>query len=267
MKYGASTLMKGTVEQFFDRARASFEVVEVVCDSPYQNPLDVNADFLNSVSRSLGTQFTVHCPFVNADIGSLDGTVRERSVRGVLDTIELGAAIGALLVVVHPTRGTRGSLEERDKVRSLERESLVRIHERAVERGLKMCVENMPSGSAFADKSLASGVMHLVKGLNGVGATFDVGHANTTTVPAQTMARHFGSLIGHVHVHDNRGAQDEHLEIGLGTVDWKEVVASLVELKYDGILLDESLNVEAARRGLAHLKRLVEEAQGLEQRS
>jgi sugar phosphate isomerase/epimerase len=266
MKYGASTLMKGTVEQFFDRARASFEVVEVVCDSPYESPLDVNAGFLRSVGRSLGTQFTVHCPFVNSDIGSLDDAVRERSVRGVLDTVELGAAIGALLVVVHPTRGTRGTMEERERVRALERESLVRIHELAATKGLKVCVENMPSGGAFADKSLASGVMHLVRGLDGVSATLDVGHANTTTVPAQTMARHFGPLIGHVHVHDNRGAQDEHLEIGLGTIDWGAVIAALVELKYDGILLDESLNVEAAGRGLAKLKRLVEEAQGLENR-
>ncbi len=264
MKYGASTLMKGTVEQFFDAARASFEVVEVVCDSPYENPLDVNADFLKSVSRSLGTQFTVHCPFVKTDIGSLDETVRERSVRGVLDTIELGEAIGASLVVVHPTVGTRGPLEERERVRALERESLVRIHERARATGLRVCLENMPSGRAFADKSLASGVMHAVRGLDGALATLDVGHANTTTVPPQTMARHFGSLIGHVHVHDNRGVQDEHLEIGLGTIDWKAVAAALVELEYDGILLDESLSIEAARRGLARLKTLMEEAQSLE---
>jgi sugar phosphate isomerase/epimerase len=248
MKYGASTLMKGTVEQFFDMARASFDVVEVVCDSPYASPLDVSAEFLKSVARSLGTQFTVHCPFVKSDIGSLDDAVREASVRGVLDTVELGSAIGALLVVVHPTRGTRGSLEERDRVRSLERESLVRIHERAAAKGLRVCVENMPSGGAFADRSLASGVMHLVRGLDGAGVTLDVGHANTTTVPAQTMARHFGSRIGHVHVHDNRGEQDEHLEIGLGTVDWKAVVTALVDLKYDGILLDESLNMEAGIR-------------------
>ncbi len=264
MKYGASTLMKGTVEQFFEVARASFDVVEVVCDSPYSSPLDVNSDFLKSVAGSLGTQFTVHCPFVNSDIGSLDDAVRERSVRGVLDSVELGSDIGASLVVVHPSRGTRGGLEERDRVRALERESLVRIHELAAAKGLRVCVENMPSGSAFADRSLASGVAHLVTGLDCARVTLDVGHANTTTVPAQTMARHFGSLIGHVHVHDNRGAQDEHLEIGLGTIDWKAVVTTLVTLKYDGILLDESLNVEAARRGVAYVKRLVEEAQGLE---
>ena len=264
MKYGASTLMKGTVEQFFDLARATFDVVEVVCDSPYESPLDVNADFLKSVGRSLGTEFTIHCPFVKSDIGSLDDAVRESSVQGVLDCIDLGSAVGASLVVVHPTRGTRGSLEERDRVKALEKESLVRVHERAVAKGLWVCVENMPSGGAFADRSLASGVMHLVKSLDGAGVTLDVGHANTTTVPAQTMARHLGSLIRHVHVHDNRGEQDEHLEIGLGTIDWRAVVRTLVELKYDGTLLDESLSVEAARRGVAHLKRLVEEAQGLE---
>ncbi|MBN1503904.1 MAG: sugar phosphate isomerase/epimerase [Candidatus Eisenbacteria bacterium] len=263
MKYGASTLMKGRVEEFFDAARSSFEVVEVVCDSPYKSPLDVNADFLNSVSASLGTQFTVHCPFVNSDIGSLDDAVRERSVRGVLDSIELGSAIKASLVVVHPARGTRGGLEERDRVRAVERESLVRINERAREKGLRVCVENMPSGGPFAERSLASGVMHLVKRLDGAGVTLDVGHANTTTVSAQTMARHFGSAIGHVHVHDNMGAQDEHLEIGSGTVDWRAVVKALVELKYEGAVVDESLTVAEARRGVAYLRRLAEEEQAL----
>jgi sugar phosphate isomerase/epimerase len=256
--------MKGTVEQFFDAARASFEVVEIVCDSPYRSPREVNRDFLGSVRKSLGVEFTVHCPFSNSDIGSLDDSLRESSVRGVLDSIELGAAIEARLVVVHPSRGTRGDLEERERIRALEVESLARIHESAASRGLRICVENMPSGLPFADRSLASGVMHLVKRLDGAGVTLDVGHANTTTVPAQTMAQHFGSLIRHVHVHDNKGGYDEHLEIGLGSVDWRAVTRKLVELGYDGVLLDETLSIEAAKRGLAYLKRLVQEVTGVE---
>jgi sugar phosphate isomerase/epimerase len=264
MKYGASTLMKGTVEQFFDGARASFEVVEIVCDNPYANPLDVNVDFLKSVKGSLGTQFTVHSPFVNSDIGALDASVRERSVRGALDSVELAFAIGASVVVVHPSRGNRGGLEERDRIKALERESLTRIDELAAARGVTVCLENMPSGSPFAERSLASGVLHLVRGLKSAGATLDVGHANTTTVPAETVARHLGPLIRHVHVHDNRGAEDEHLEIGKGTVDWRAVVRTLVSLGYDGVLLDESLTVEAARRGNAYLRGLVEEAKGIE---
>jgi len=184
----------------------------------------------------------------------------------VLDCIELGHAIGASLVVVHPSRGTRGSLEEREKIRAVEMESLVRIHEEARLKGLGICVENMPSGIAFADRSLASGILHLLRRLDGAKATFDVGHANTTTVPAHTMLRHMGPLVGHVHVHDNKGAQDEHLEIGTGSVKWRNLVQALLDVKYEGILLDESLNVEAAKRGLQYVRQLLEEVQGSERR-
>ncbi len=264
MKYGASTLMKGTVEQFFDRARDSFDVVEVVCDSPYSRPLDINSDYLRSVRRSLGTEFTVHCPFSKCDIGALDDSLREESVRGVLECIELGGLIEASLIVVHPSRGTRGSLEERERVRALEKESLSRIHESAASRKMRICVENMPSGLPFADVSLTSGILQLVKRLDGAGVTFDVGHANTTTVPAERMLKHFGPAVGHVHIHDNNGLEDEHLEVGTGSVDWSGVVRALVGLKYEGVLVDESLSLESAKRGIAYVRKLFEEVQRID---
>ncbi|MFH0777252.1 MAG: sugar phosphate isomerase/epimerase family protein [Candidatus Eisenbacteria bacterium] len=264
MKYGVSTLMKGTVEEFFDKARNSFEAVEIVCDSPYRRPLEVNTEFLRSVKRSLSIEYSVHCPFTDADIGAVDDSVRGRSVDGVLEAIEVASIIGAPIVVVHPARGSRGSLEERDRVKGLEKESLARIHEFAVSRETRICLENMPSGLPFAERSLASGVMHLAKGLAGAGITFDVGHANTTTVAAEKMLRHLGNLTSHVHVHDNAGSLDEHLEVGLGTVNWPAVVRGLVELRFEGILMDESLNVEAARRGINLLKRIEQEATGRE---
>jgi len=263
MKLGASTLMKGTVEQFFDKARDSFEAVEIVCDSPYRRPLEINADFLKSVRKSLGVEFAIHSPFNEVDIGSLDDSHRERSVRGVLEAIELGHLIEATAVVVHPAWGSRGSVEERERVRALEKDSLQRINEFARAKHVKACIENMPAGLPFVERSLASGILHLVEGLDNFGVTFDVGHANTTTVPPEKMLEHLGSVVAHVHVHDNQGARDEHLEVGLGTVNWRNVISGFVRMGYQGILIDESLSVDAALRGARVLRRILEEV-GLE---
>ncbi|MCX5799887.1 MAG: sugar phosphate isomerase/epimerase [Candidatus Eisenbacteria bacterium] len=264
MKFGASTLMKGRVEEFFDGAKDSFEAVEIVCDSPYATPLDINTRFLQSVRKALGVEYTVHSPFTSTDIGALDYSLRKQSVGRILEAIEVGSVIEASIIVVHPSPGTRGSIEEREKIRALEKESLEEIHIFARPRGIRVCVENMPSGFPFLDRSLASGVMHLVEGLEGAGVTFDVGHANTTTVLPEKMLEHFGrDLVAHVHVHDNRGVRDDHLEIGKGNIHWREVVTRLVEVQYQGILMDESLNIEAAKRGIRFLKKLFEEVEKL----
>ncbi|UCF78078.1 MAG: sugar phosphate isomerase/epimerase [Candidatus Eiseniibacteriota bacterium] len=235
-----------------------------MCDTPYRRPLEINTDFLKSVRKALGIEFAVHSPFNETDIGSLDDSHRERSLGGVLEAVELGHIIGASVVVVHPAAGSRGGLEERDRVRGLEKESLQRISEFARSREVKMCIENMPAGLPFAERSLASGVMQLVRSLDWSGVTFDVGHANTTTVPAERMLEHFGPSVTHVHVHDNQGSWDQHLEIGLGNVNWKAVIRQLVRLDYRGILVDESFSVEAARRGVHILRRVIEEVQALE---
>jgi sugar phosphate isomerase/epimerase len=265
MRFGASTLMKGKVEEFFDEARDSFEAVEIVCDSPYVTPLEINTQFLKSVRKALGLEYTVHCPFTSVDIGSLDDSSRKRSVERILEAIEVGSVIEASIMVVHPAIGSRGSFEEREKVRALERESLERIHDFARTKNVRICVENMPAGLPFVERSLASGVMHLIGDLEGAGITFDVAHANTTTVPPEKMLEHFGrDLIAHVHVHDNRGIRDEHLEIGKGNINWRSVVTKLMELEYHGILMDESLSIEAAKRGTHFLKQVFEEVQKLE---
>jgi sugar phosphate isomerase/epimerase len=259
MKFGASTLMKGTVEQFFDKARDSFEAVEIVCDNPYRRPLEVNTGFLKSVRKTIGVEFAVHSPFNEIDIGSLDDSYREKSVDGILEAIELGHIIEASVVVVHPATGSRGAIEERERLREVEKESLQLINEFAGQKGVRICLENMPSGLPFVERSLASGVMQLAKDLDNFGITFDVAHANTTNVPAGKMLEHLGETVEHVHVHDNRGTRDEHLEIGLGNVDWKGIIGRLVRMDYKGILTDESLSVEAAQRGVGVLRRIAEE--------
>jgi len=265
MRFGASTLMKGRVEEFFDGAKGSFETVEIVCDSPYRTPLEINTQFLKSVRRALGVEYTVHSPFMSTDIGALDDSSRKLSVERVLEAVEVGSTIEASIIVVHPAIGSRGSIEERERIRGLEKESLERINDFARSKNMRVCVENMPAGLPFVDRSLASGVMQLVEGLAGAGVTFDVAHANTTTVPPEKMLEHFGcGLIAHVHVHDNRGARDDHLEIGKGTINWRNVVAKLTQLNYEGILIDESLNIEAAKRGIRFLKQTFEEVQKLE---
>ena len=73
-----------------------------------------------------------------------------------------------------------------------------------------------------------------------LGLTLDVGHANLGGSENKSIAfiEKFGKLIRHVHLHDNRGgrsqADDLHLPIGDGNVDFGAIMTSLVGMGYDG---------------------------------
>ncbi len=69
---------------------------------------------------------------------------------------------------------------------------------------------------------------------------FDIGHANLHQEIdyIQKYLNNFCDRIEHVHIHDNRGFSkcqnsDLHLPLGVGTLDWKNVVNSIKAIGYD----------------------------------
>ena len=57
-----------------------------------------------------------------------------------------------------------------------------------------------------------------------------------------------------MHIHDNMGKKDEHLPLGKGTIDWKQVMEKLSD--YKGIFVTEMGSVEEGIQSLEFLKNL-----------
>jgi protein FrlC len=74
----------------------------------------------------------------------------------------------------------------------------------------------------------------------GLGALFDIGHANMLSeddpVAAATA---LGPHLVHCHAHDNDGLRDTHDAIGSGTLDWPQLARALVRAGYEGALTIE----------------------------
>jgi len=86
---------------------------------------------------------------------------------------------------------------------------------------------------------------------SGSGVAFDVGHSNTMRNTAEFLKEkaHFT----HVHIHDNRGKKDEHLELGKGTVDWGRVLPELRDFR--GMAVVEARSLEEGRRSLEFIRK------------
>ncbi len=66
----------------------------------------------------------------------------------------------------------------------------------------------------------------------------DTGHANTNEGPLEYVEK-LGDKIACVHIHDNGGRYDEHLDVGKGTVPWKALMAALEKINFHGPYISE----------------------------
>jgi sugar phosphate isomerase/epimerase len=92
----------------------------------------------------------------------------------------------------------------------------------------------------------------MTEGIEGIGMTFDFGHANTVGKVCDFLP-HI-QKADHIHIHDNHGVVDEHLALGDGTIDWKSIGRTLSE-KYKGIIVIEGRSIEEAKKSLSVFSR------------
>ena len=160
--------------------------------------------------------------------------------RRSLDTF---AAAGAELVNVHPD--ARVPLHPAEQIRSRNAEVIAGLARDASERGLRLMVENLDRGFASVEDFGA-----IFEAAPGAGFHLDVGHANlrlglgeSNRTPALLDA--FGDRLVHVHVSDNRGGADDlHLPLGAGFIDWKGAITALKGAGYDGTVTLEVFSRE-----------------------
>ena len=223
-----------------------FEVVELVSEWPHFVTRDSWRDYLELL-ESHSLRVTLHAPFSDLNIGSLNGKIRRVSIEVLRETLEVASVLGALAVTVHPGHCSPVSRRYRMDYNMTHRGSLMELEKLAEEHGVSVGVENMPN-FPILDAQTPERLAELLEGIN-LGVTFDVGHLNTTTRDFEGFLRTFRGRIVSVHLHDNSGKLDEHLPPGDGTVPWKRVLPELPDVPK---VLEVSSLTDAAR-GVSYL--------------
>ncbi len=144
-------------------------------------------------------------------------------------------------LVVHPVMPYKWAAEsEPEYAVRINREYFTVLCEYALEYGVNICIENMPTKS----HSLAD-VPSLIKftdeiNLPNFKICFDTGHANVTGQSCAEMVKLLGKRMTVMHVHDNKGYYDTHTAPFDGTIDWESFKNALADTGFDGCVSIES---------------------------
>ncbi|MEM4312209.1 MAG: sugar phosphate isomerase/epimerase family protein [Nitrososphaerales archaeon] len=231
MLVGLSTLyslLKGDtfstlLEELNKNLKNELMLWEIVDDGEYS----LNRERVSLLKKflELDVRFTVHSPWNNLNIASLDDPLRAQSVRRVKESIDYASNLEALNIVIHP--GSKPSDSEKmRRAKELNEASLTALYDYASSCGIRASIENMiPLSDKFLERVEDFKEFYLNTKIN-FPITFDVAHAFLGGM-VKDFLKELAKRFCCIHVSDNRGSYDEHLCIGDGNINWKEIILTL----------------------------------------
>ena len=245
MKIGASTLAglhNEITESLEFIENLGLEYAEFVHQFPHD---DITADVLDSFNL----KYSIHSPFMDVNIASVNNKSRINSINQIKASIDLANKIDCETVVVHPGLMPFLARPFEDKVYEIANASIKEIGDYAKDLGINAAIENMPTFEGMIYKDLERLDKFLTE--NEMFMTLDIGHANHVGYSANEM--YFDS-IKHIHAHDNFGDDDSHLALGEGSIDLKYIIKEFESKNYDGIYMIEVNDNDSIKKSFEYMK-------------
>ncbi len=236
MIYGATN---NPLQPLTDEIRAlaalGFDYLELCLDPPHGLPERIRPGLAEIRSVLSGEELglpVVHLPtFVW--LADVYPSIRDASITETLKALDLAAEIGVEKAVLHPGYLTGLMNFMPDAGKGHASESLQRILQKAAALGITICLENMfpRAGHMYRPEEFTE----VLQENPGLMITLDLGHANIRAPKGRGAAfvQAARGRIGHVHVGDNNGQEDEHLPVGAGRVDVSGGLAAIKASGYD----------------------------------
>ncbi|MFA4823831.1 MAG: sugar phosphate isomerase/epimerase family protein [Methanoregula sp.] len=225
---------------------AGYDGWEIVADGNYN--LDNPECFkkIEGMIASTHLGVTVHAPFGDLNLATLNDPIWRESIRQICTCITHASAFTDR-ITIHPGYLSPVGKLMPQKVWDLQKEALRQIGKCAAEHSVLACVENMIGVKEFLCQ-LPEELIGMTDGIEGIGMTFDFGHANTLGKVNSFLP--YVNKASHIHIHDNHGMSDEHLALGDGTISWSSIGKTIAE-NYSGVVVIEGRSIEEAKKSIA----------------
>jgi sugar phosphate isomerase/epimerase len=223
---------------------------EIVGDGNYRLDNPVCFKRIKEVIASTNLGITVHAPYGDLNLATLNDPIWHESIRQICTCIEHASEITDR-VTIHPGYLSPVGKLLPQKTWELQKNALRQIGKFAAEHSVLACLENMIGIKEFLCRQPEE-LIGMTEGIDGIGMTFDFGHANTIGIVNDFLP--FVHQAHHIHVHDNHGMSDEHLALGKGTINW-DVVGKTIAADYTGVVVIEGRSIGEAKTSLQVFRR------------
>ncbi len=114
------------------------------------------------------------------------------------------------------------------------------LYKEATKRNIIPTIETATS-ELYEINTSPESIIKFIKDINcdNMGICIDSGHCHLKNLGVSKIIRKCGNYFIETHFHDNFGVKDEHNPVGIGTINWQEVISAMVETGYKGVITFE----------------------------
>lgn len=205
--------------------------------------------------RDAGLSCAIHLPFFDLQPGALDSRILEATRRRLLQALQVAQTYAPLHLIghamyfecLHRTLFSSWLANSADSW-----ETLLRSWPDHPALYLENTFEPSPSPLVALQESLTA------RRLQGIGLCLDLGHWHSFAqgFRLRNLDRWldaFAPHLGHLHLHDNTGENDDHLGLGRGSIPWDTLFAGLSERGLHPSLTLEPHSIEDLDHSLAFM--------------
>jgi sugar phosphate isomerase/epimerase len=232
---------------------AETSYIEVV-DDGFHTLNKQRVSMLKNIGESYCLRYSVHAPFADINIASPSKPMLNAMIKRLKKSIISAHDLNAYVWIFHPGLQTGISMfyPRMDWLQNEETaQSLFNI---ANDYDVKIVIENVPEPYPFLMKGVEDFKKFYDEIDEDIGLVLDIGHANING-QIELFLKTFADRIVHIHAHDNDGRNDQHLGIGYGNIDWKNIADLMKRTSYDKVVIIES--VEHIQESLRKLKQML----------
>ena len=207
------------------------------------------------VSKELAAgniRVTIHGPFADLSPGSADSEIRKLTVRRFEQLLSLIPLFKPKTVVCHAGYDWKRYVYFREEWIENSLKIWSWLGKRLRDEGSRLMLENVYEEDPEELRVLLENLAE-----QDVGLCFDIGHQNVFgKTPLEKWLESVGPYIGQIHLHDNHGKRDEHLGLGMGTIDFQPLFDYLKKRNEPfPVITLEPHRKEAVRPCLAYLEK------------
>lgn len=193
---------------------------------------------------------TFHGPFMDLRPGAVDPEIRHASLRRFLRVFEIAIHFRPRSIVFHPSYDEKYYVSSGRKWLENSIETWSKLLPLADQLDTRIALENVyESDPGWIGRLLDAFPP------DRVGFCFDTGHFNVfSRTPLEDWMDRLGHRLVEIHLHDNRGALDEHLPVGEGTFPFEKLFLFLRERKLRPILTVEAHTEKNLSKTLANIQ-------------
>ncbi|MHA1488130.1 MAG: sugar phosphate isomerase/epimerase family protein [Promethearchaeota archaeon] len=249
-------LMQSAEECLKYSEKKGLKVCEIIIDPPMIIKTENRKRFID-LCNSYSIEKQIHSNFVDVSLCSFNPWISKGTLDSYIENAKICEEIGAKIMTIHPGVSNLPvpSLKEGNTKILIKRVN--ELLDAVADFDVTICIENMPkeTGMLLTQKEMEAFFSAVNR--NDLFFTYDTSHLWTNDGDVESLWAKFHKIIKNVHFAENMNKEtDTHPQIGVGKVNFQEIINIIKKYEYNGAMIIELLSSTSLRNSIKYINDL-----------